>query len=188
MYKESDTTTSVDEIELSSDSTFYAKTIDNKWFKITVIKDATPIVIPEGSLLQAVAGTDFTGALYTRDGKIYYNQMDNSGDWGGESDVAQVADGRLAIDNSGTPHVVYVTEGKIAYRKLDGGIWSEADLIESNFGGTCSSPDIAVDSNGKAHITYTDTMGDKAGNFEGNADIMYATNTNESFLIKQNMM
>ncbi len=153
-----------------------------RYYKITIQKDEPAIVNPNGSLLQAATGTDFTGILYLRDGKIYYNQIDNSDNWSSELEVADgSSDARLAIDNSDTPHVVYVTEGKIAYSKLDGGSWSEADLIESNFGGTCSNPDITVDSNGKAHITYKDSMGDNVGNFSDQPDIMYASNISESF-------
>jgi hypothetical protein len=63
----------------------------------------------------------------------------------------------------------------------DGSDWTEEVLIESNYGGTCSKPDIAVDGSGYAHITYTDTKGN-TGDYTDKPDIMYANNTSGTFV------
>ena len=68
--------------------------------------------------------------------------------------------------------------------RSDGSNWTEEVLIESlNIGGigSCSKPDIAIDNNGKAHITYTDSHG-TSDNYIKN-DIMYANNSTGVFEI-----
>lgn len=136
---------------------------------------------PNGDLLDAVAGSTFTMVLYTRDGSIYYNQVDTEGTWGTEALISTGGtEGRLAIDSTDKAHVVYTVAGKIGYRVYDGSNWAEEVLIESNNGGSCSKPDIAVDGSGKAHITYTDTRGN-VGDYTDHPDIMYATNISGSF-------
>jgi len=140
---------------------------------------------PEGTLLHARAGSDFTGVLYTREGSIYYNEMDDSGIWlGPEVLIGTGTTGRLTIDSLDNPHVVYITPAPstynaIGYRKLDGDEWSAEVLIESNGSASCSKPDIAVDSSGYAHVTYTDPRGNPDASYN---DIMYAVNTSGSFL------
>ncbi|SDK11901.1 S-layer homology domain-containing protein [Natronincola ferrireducens] len=143
----------------------------------------TLTIAPQGLLLDAEAGTDFTGVLYTRDGNIYYNQQDSEGIWGSEALIGVGGEGRLAIDGSAKPHVAYVTKAPsgydaIGYRKFDGTGWTVEELIESNGSANCSKPDIAVDSQGFSHITYTDRRGNSA-NYD---DIMYATNVSGSFV------
>lgn len=140
----------------------------------------TSAIPPNGDLLDADAGAGFSGVLYTRDGNIYYNQADASSTWGDETLIGAGTEGSMAVDSTGKPHVVYTTSGKIGYRMYDGSGWTEEVLIESNYGGTCSMPDIAVDGNGYAHITYTDTMGN-TGDYTDKPDIMYANNTSGSF-------
>lgn len=152
----------------------------------TVIKtEAAPVLLPSGDLLDADAGSNFMGVLYSRDGNIYYNQADASGTWGIETLIGTGTEGRLAVDSTGKAHIAYTTSGKIGYRMYDGSAWTGEVLIESNNAGgntgSCLMPDIAIDSNGKAHITYTDTMG-QAGNDTNAKDIMYATNTSGSFI------
>jgi hypothetical protein len=63
----------------------------------------------------------------------------------------------------------------------DGSTLTDEILIESNNGGICSKPDIAVDNSGFVHITYTDTLGNTGDNVD-HADIMYATNTSGVFV------
>ncbi|QUH25008.1 S-layer homology domain-containing protein [Serpentinicella alkaliphila] len=141
-----------------------------------------PIASPQGLLLDAEAGTNFTGVLYTRGGNIYYNKQDNNGIWDTEALIGVGLEGKLAIDGSDKPHVVYTTpENKIGYRKYDVSGWIEEVLIESNNSGACSKPDIAVDGNGHAHITYTDTKGELYGLWDYE-DIMYANNSTGNFV------
>lgn len=150
-------------------------------FTITVT-DTTPVV-PAGDLLDAASGSDFTGALYARTGALYYSQADSTGVWGTETQITGAAsEGKMTVDNTGNPHVVYTTsDGKIGYRMYDGASWTSEVLIESNYGGTCSKPDIAVDQDGYARIVYKDTLG-TIGNYTDAVDIMYATNASGSLV------
>ncbi len=135
-------------------------------------------------MLHAVVGSDFTGVLYKdkNDSKICYNKVGTDGVWGTKTEVENSGEGiRLAIDSDDNPHVAYTTGNKIGYRMYDGSDWTEETLIESNFGGACSKPDIAVNGSGKAHITYTDTMGNQGDAYD-KPDIMYATNKSGSFV------
>ena len=146
-------------------------------------------VFTEGLLVHSVGFSDKTGVLYKRGNDLYYNSIGSDGKWGSEALISEGGtQGRLAIDSDGNPHVVYVTKatnGKdaIGYRMYDGSDWTEEEQIVSNdFGktGECSKPDIAVDSEGNAHITYTDTMGSDKDPYEED-DIMYATNSGGTF-------
>jgi uncharacterized repeat protein (TIGR02543 family) len=141
------------------------------------------VLVPTGTLLDAEQGSDFTGVLYYRDNKLYYNQESN-GKWTGESWVGNGTQGRIAIDGSDNVHAAYTTsDDKIGYNVFDGNSWATEVLIESNnFGrtGACSKADIAVDASGKAHITYTDTHG-STGDDIPHPDIMYANNTVGNF-------
>lgn len=159
----------------------YTFTMPAKAVTVTIEVEEIPVTNPEGALLDADAGTDFIGVLYARDGNIYYNQADASGTWGSETLIGAGTEGRMAVDSTGKPHVVYTTSGKIGYRMYDGSDWTEEVLIESNYGGICSKPDIAVDSSRYAHITYTDTKGN-TGDYTDQPDIMYANNTSGTFV------
>jgi len=143
--------------------------------------EAVP-TLPEGILLDADAGSDFIAVLYKKaDGNIYYNEADVVGAWGVETQIAAATEGKIAVDRTDNTHIAYTTAGAIGYQKFDGSTWTAEELISSNRDGTCSKPDIAVDMNGKAHITYTDTKGSTGDPFEGD-DIMYATNISGSFV------
>ncbi|MDD4844224.1 MAG: X2-like carbohydrate binding domain-containing protein, partial [Anaerotignum sp.] len=144
------------------------------------ISDTTPVA-PTGDLLDAAGASNFTGVLYARSGSIYFNQVDTSGTWGTEVLIGTGTEGSLSFDSSNHPHVAYTTSGSIGYRMYDGDDWSDEELLSSNNGGSCFKPDIAVDSNGYAHITYTDTMGNTYW-YQNKPDIMYATNATGSFI------
>lgn len=149
---------------------------------ITVI-DTTPLP-PNGDLLDSVSSSSFIGILYKRDGNIYYKEQDNTDRWSDEALIALGTEGKVVIDNIGNLHYVYTTTNKIGYKIYDGLTWTDEVLIESlNIGGTgsCSKPDMAIDNNGKAHITYTDSYG-SSDNIP-KPDIMYATNTSGVFVI-----
>lgn len=152
----------------------------NESTEFTIIVEEAPILEPDGALLHADAGENFTGVLYTREGNIYYNQIDLDNKWGSEVLIGEGVEGKIAVDSIGKIHVVYPSSGKISYKVYDGVELTE-ELIESNNGGTCSNSDIDVDSSGYAHITYTDTMGDTGG-YKDCADIMYATNSSGEFV------
>lgn len=135
----------------------------------------------EGDLRHADSGTDFIGMVFTRAGNVYYNQAQLNGEWVGEINLGIGTDPRIAIDGNNKPHVVYVDDGKIAYRMNDGNGYSAPIYIVSNNGGRCSKPDIAVDAGGFVHITYSDTKGN-TGAYRDKDDIMYAVNSSGTFV------
>ena len=132
-----------------------------------------------GDLRHADSGTDFIGMVYTRAGNVYYNQAQLSGVWTGEVNLGAGSDARIAVDSNDKTHVVYVNAGKIAYCTTTDGITFTTEYIESGNGGSCSSPDIAVDGDGFAHITYSDTRG--GSDTDKYIEIMYAVNSSGAF-------
>lgn len=134
----------------------------------------------EGDLRHAEGADNFIAMVYTRSGVVYYNQAQRNGEWSGEIALGTGSDPRIAIDADNNPHVVYVSEGKIVYLTSDGEGPTPPVFIESNYGGSCSLPDIAVDGSGYAHITYSDTKG---GSYSDTyVEIMYANNSSGSFV------
>ncbi|MGI6572854.1 MAG: hypothetical protein ACOX19_05475 [Fermentimonas sp.] len=128
---------------------------------------------PAGNLMHAAGGNDFIGVVYSKgDNNVYYNSTRDGSTWSGETLLGGGQEARIAIDGTHKPHVVFTDKGKIVYRKYSGTEWSAPVNIESNYSGNCSRPDIAVDANGYAHITYTDTKGD----LDDHNEIMYAEN------------
>lgn len=135
------------------------------------------LTIAGSDVLHAAEGTDFIGIVYSRSGTIYYNAAKFDGTWAGETSLGTGTEARIAIDGNNHPHVVYTSGGNIIYRTTsDGSTWSSA-TISSMYGGTCYMPDIAVDADGYAHISYTDGN----GNGDGYRDIMYAENSSGTF-------
>lgn len=136
-----------------------------------------------GDLMHAANGSDFIGMVYSKgDGNVYYNAAQTDGTWGGEVSLSTGTQARIAIDDNNHPHVVYTTtDNKIAYLKYDGTVWSTPVYIESNNGGACSKPDIDVDNQGYAHISYSDTKGN-TGAYTDKTDIMYALNSSGNFV------
>ncbi|HCX63585.1 MAG TPA: hypothetical protein DHN33_00040, partial [Eubacteriaceae bacterium] len=128
---------------------------------------------PTGTLLHSVAGEDFADVLYAEGGSLYYNQQGSDGRWSGGSYIAEGTDGKIALDSLGKIHVAFVHEGKIGYKALNSGTWSETIWISSAHGGENKWPDLAIDSSGVPHIAYVDTMGDTAGT-TNHPDLMYA--------------
>ncbi len=134
----------------------------------------------EGDLRHAEGADNFIAMVYTRSGVVYYDQAQRNGEWSGEIALGTGSDPRIAIDADNNPHVVYVSEGKIVYLTSDGEGPTPPVFIESNYGGSCSLPDIAVDGSGYAHITYSDTKG---GSYSDTyVEIMYANNSSGSFV------
>ena len=158
--------------------------LENKWdFNVDTIP-ASDITLfanwikpsPNGTLLDAAAGSDFIGVLFLKsDGNIYYSKSDKNSSWQQEVAMGLGTEGSIEVDASDNVHVAYVTDGKIAYTKFDGNSWSEKTYIESlNVGGVgaCSKVDLAVDGNLSPHITYTDSRG--TSDDYSYPDIMYA--------------
>ncbi|TGC06976.1 carboxypeptidase regulatory-like domain-containing protein [Methanolobus halotolerans] len=137
---------------------------------------------PEGDLLDAAAGSDFIGVLFTREGDLYYKQLGSDETWSSETLVNESAsEGKIVVDSVDKAHVAYTTvNGKVAYRTMDTGVWTDTLYIESNNVGECYWPDIDVDSNNDPHVVYVDTMGDTAGT-RNQPDLMYASLNNGEF-------
>ncbi|NLO00380.1 MAG: hypothetical protein GX125_08995 [Bacteroidales bacterium] len=155
---------------------------DNTFTPLTPPQPPLPSPL-EGDLMHADGGDDYIGVVYSKnDGNVYYNSTQDCSNWLGETLLGTGTEARIAIDRidgSYKPHVVFTTsDNKIAYTKYDGTAWSDLVYIESNFSGACSLPDIDVDVNGYAHITYTDTKGAS----DIYQDIMYAENSTNSFV------
>jgi|GEM_PF-1449933 len=145
--------------------------------------DADPVVPPVGSLLDSASTANLSGVLYTNNGNLYYNSIDNAGNWQGEFLVGVGAKGRLCFDDTGKVHIAYETLGNIGYRNYDGVVWSDEALTASIYAGVCTLPDIAVDANGFAHITYTDSKGTNSDDYNY-PDIMYMDNKSGEFVKK----
>jgi hypothetical protein len=126
-------------------------------------------------------------------GTLYYGVYDaDTQSWtqqpvtpGGGSTIA-AKDATMALDSSGAPHVGYVFTGEdtyddIGYTCLSEGSWTEALSFSSNndgdrTDGTLSSPQIAVDSSGTAHIAYIDSQGNnELSSYSRHPDLMYRT-------------
>lgn len=128
-------------------------------------------LVVTGDVLDAASGSDFIAVVYNRSGSVYYNRLLSSGTWTGEELLGEGTEAKIALDGTGNPHVVFTSSGKIAYTTHNGTEWTTTVYIESNNSGTCSKPDIAVDSDGFVHITYTDTMGNTHW-YQNKPDIM----------------
>ncbi|MEA5039122.1 MAG: YDG domain-containing protein [Clostridiaceae bacterium] len=136
-------------------------------------------------------GTSSSGIV--TGGTLYYGIYDpDTQSWsqqpvtpGGSSTVA-AKDAAMALDCSGNPHVAYVFTGgdlydDIGYAYLSEGSWTEALSFSSNndgdrTDGTLSSPRIAVDFSGTAHIAYIDSQGNNdLSSYSRSPDLMYRT-------------
>jgi hypothetical protein len=184
----SDTSTRMETISYDNVSGFDSSVVDEVQTLtisiggITTTYDISIIPLTQaGDLLDADNGITSIGVLFTRDGNLYYNEANADVEWGSETLIASgVTEGSLDIDNTGKPHIAYTTSGKIGYRMFNDSSWTSEVLIESNNAGTCYSPDITLDENGYAHITYKDTLGN-VGNYTDAVDIMYANNISGNF-------
>ncbi|MGI6361460.1 MAG: S-layer homology domain-containing protein [Bacillota bacterium] len=150
--------------------------------------------LPEGEIgvLFVYGGTSNSGVV--TGGNLYfgtYNPTDNSWDQQQVGAGTGAKDAAMALDSAGNPHVVYVTaDDKLAYTYLSDLGWTTEEVIESiAFGGVVgalTSPDIAIDSNGYAHISYMDAKGGNGGGWYDYSsydteDLVYANNTDGSF-------
>lgn len=127
--------------------------------------------------------------LYISEGKVYLGQLNPSTNNWSKQEIGSGKEAAMALDASGRVHIAYIkTNDDLAYTYYNGTSWTSEKTIDSlNFGGASgvlTNPDIAIDSSGKAHITYMDS---KAGYSGGNdytpydvADLMYATNVSGS--------
>ncbi|MBP5655368.1 MAG: S-layer homology domain-containing protein [Clostridiales bacterium] len=119
-------------------------------------------------------------------GALYYGVYDPvNNDWAEEIISASASEASLALSGS-TPHVAYVNSDKdIAYTYKSGDAWSVPDVIDSNNlnsqQGNLYYPDLAIDHNGYANISYFDTQGGEEEDYK-RPDVMYATNKTGSFV------
>ena len=122
-------------------------------------------------------------------GTLYYGVYDPANNEWVEEPVGDSApaasEGALALYGS-TPYVCYVNSDKdIAYTYKSGDAWSVPDVIDSNNlnsqQGNLYYPDLAIDHNGYAYISYFDTQGGEEEDYK-RPDVMYATNKTGSFV------
>lgn len=129
--------------------------------------------------------------LYISSGDIYFGILESDSNNWSKSKIAEGKEAAFDLDSKGFPHVAYITtDDNLGYIVFNGTSWSNPEIIDSiAFGGVdgaLTSPDIAVDSNGKAHISYLDAKG---GYTDGNdyssyekEDLIYANNSIGSFV------
>ena len=153
------------------------------------VMDAETMTTGHLGVLFIKGGTTSNGVI--SGGSLYFGKYDPILEIWTEEPVGETApiakEAALAIDDDGVPQVAYITsDNKIAYTYTEGGEWIEPVIIESNncndSVGVLSSPDIAIDSNGKAHITYIDSNGADNGEGTRRDDGMYATNASGDFV------
>jgi hypothetical protein len=136
---------------------------------------------PTGILLDADSGSDFIGVLYTRDGTLFYNEVDNLGNWKEEHLIADSNEGNLDFDSSYNPHIAFTTStGSIGYKTYNNNDWSQLKEINSINGGLCYWPKIEIDTTGNPHIIHVDELGDTNGT-TNQPDVMYSYLENEMF-------
>jgi hypothetical protein len=78
----------------------------------------------------------------------------------------------LAIDSTGAVHSCYSLSGKLIYASNQTGAWVSVDASTLVPGAAGSACDIAVDSNDKIHISFTEAVSD---------DLMYLSNQSGSW-------
>jgi len=150
------------------------------------LMDAETLSDGKIAVLTVHGGTSSAGVV--SGGTLWYGVYDPSDNGFAEEPVLLIdvyaKEASLAIKDD-VPHVAYITsDDKIGYTNKTGGVWADLTVIESNndnVAGALSSPDIAVDSSGFAHITYMDTRGLYSAKYDV-SDGMYATNTTGSFV------
>lgn len=141
------------------------------------------------AVLLIKGGTSSSGVI--SGGNLYlgiYNPANNK--WTEEpvGETAPVAkEASLAVLGN-IAHIAYVTsDNKIAYTHQTASGWAEEEIIESNKANgedktnTLSCVDLAVGSDGSAHIAYIDNNG-AADEYYSREDGMYATNTSGAFV------
>ena len=151
--------------------------------------------LPDGKIavLFIKGGSNATVSYVSRDvvsgGELYYGVYDPSNDEWTEEPVGENApaasEASLALYGS-TPHVVYVNNDKdIAYTYKEDSGWIDPEIIDSNNRnekqGELSYPDLAMDQNGCAHLSYLDSQGGDDSYYK-RPDVMYATNKSGSFV------
>lgn len=142
------------------------------------------VALPDGNI----------GAVFNMGGNIMYGILNISENkWTvvslGTTASSDVNAASLGLDVSGRAHIVFVnTANDLVYRFFNGSVWTAGQIIDSrNIGGSgaLSSPDIAIDAAGKAHIAYMDSRGGHVGgefHYIRN-DLMYASNSTGSWVI-----
>ncbi len=135
-----------------------------------------------------IKGGTSGGNALTEYGMLYYgiyNPDNNS--WTERLVGGRAKEGALAIHDD-KAHIAYVTDNDlIGYIYQTDTGWSDVDFIHSNDANgegranTLSGVDIAIDSNGFAHIVYVDSDGAE-DDYYARDDGLYATNKSGSFV------
>ncbi len=135
-------------------------------------------------------GTSSSGVV--TGGSLYFGKYDPILDYWDEYPVGETApiakEAAFAFDDIARAHVAYIDENdNLVYivGTVDTWTWSDPVVITSNnfnnHTGKLSAPDIAVDKNRKAHISYIDSDGAE-DDYYARSDGMYATNASGSFV------
>ena len=151
------------------------------------IMDAEKLSDDEIAVLFVKGGTSSNGVV--TGGTLYYGVYDTVAYAWDEQIVgataAEASEAALTISN-GAPHIAYVnTSGDIAYTYLEDTGWSDVSIITSNdcneLEGILSYPDIEVNSDGVAYVSYMDTQGAPDDRYKY-SDVMIANNSTGSFV------
>lgn len=151
------------------------------------IMDAEALSDSEIAVLFAKGGTSSSGVI--SGGTLCYGVYNTLTSAWNEQTVGAtgVSASEAALDiYEGAPHVAYVnTDGDIAYTFLDDTGWSDVSIITSNdcneLEGILSYPDIEVNSDGVAYVSYMDTQGAPDDRYKY-SDVMIANNSTGSFV------
>ena len=148
--------------------------------------DVSPKLIQDAEVLQDGS----IALLYVQDTQIKLGIYTPETHMFRSSTIANGKAAALAKGQDQSLHVAFISlTDDLGYTYYHLSSWSAIEYIDSlNFNdvqGILSSPDIAVDTNGKAHITYMDSKGGYTSGNDYSAydkdDLMYATNVSGAF-------
>lgn len=128
------------------------------------------IAVAGANLDSAVDSVGNTYVVYERSGNIYIVKNRSS-----EELVGTGTNPTIALDDTNTPHIAYLSLGSIIYELFDGDWGNEVNI---GIGTSASYVDMDVDSNGKAHIFM------RAHYYSDNynwIDLLYVSNINGPF-------
>ena len=111
-----------------------------------------------------------TYVVYDRSGNVYIVK-----NRGSEQLVGAGSTPAIALDQTGAPHVAYISGGSVIYEIFDGDWDNEINI---GIGTGASYVDIDLDSNSKAHVFF------RAKYYDDNyVDLVYASNTTGAFTV-----
>jgi len=92
---------------------------------------------------------------------LHYKKM-TGGTWASEETVSSIAEEEagwqfsICIDGSGYPHVAFLTNGQVRYRRKTAGGWQPVEIVTSNGG---ARADMVIDGSSYPHICFCDASG-----------------------------